>query len=98
MPEKPSADLAELKAEVTRLRQALWEVLVAVDELAYVVEFSREQEIGTRTVVDAVDRARDILSGERAATGKAPVRPSASPRAALSRRRTSAETSGGSVQ
>ncbi len=92
MPEKPSADLAELKAEVARLRQALWEVLVAVDELAYVVEFSREQEIGTRSVVDAVDRARDLLSSERVPTRTARAHPSASQRAAAPRRRASEKT------
>ncbi len=92
MPEKPSADLAELKTEVARLRQALWEVLVAVDELAYVVEFSREQEIGTRSVVEAVDRARDLLSGERVSTRTAGARPATSHQAAAPRRRASEKT------
>ncbi|HLG51944.1 MAG TPA: hypothetical protein VKY56_09995 [Chloroflexota bacterium] len=54
-------DLAHLQTEVNRLRQALWELIVAVDELAYVVEFSREQESGTRPVLEAIARARDIL-------------------------------------
>ena len=92
MPEKPSADLAELKAEVARLRQALWEVLVAVDELAYVVEFSREQEIGTKSVVDAVDRARDLLSGERIPTRTAGMRPAPPHQVAAPRRRASEKT------
>jgi len=62
MAERKETDLADLRAEISRLRLALWEVLVAVDELAYVVEFSREQEVGTKSAVDAIDRARDILS------------------------------------
>jgi hypothetical protein len=65
MPEYHPTELSELRSEITRLRQALWEVLVAVDELAYVVEFSREQEVGTKSVVEAIDRARDILSKEQ---------------------------------
>ena len=65
MPEYHPTELSELRSEITRLRQALWEVLVAVDELAYVVEFSREQEVGTKAVVEAIDRARDILSKEQ---------------------------------
>ncbi|MBX6770148.1 MAG: hypothetical protein IRY83_00320 [Chloroflexi bacterium] len=56
-----TTDLAHLQTEVNRLRQALWELIVAVDELAYVVEFSREQESGTRPVLEAIARARDIL-------------------------------------
>jgi len=61
MRDNQTSDVAELRAEVTRLRQALWDVLVAVDELAYVVEFSREQEVGTRPTVEAIERARDLL-------------------------------------
>lgn len=64
MREDQPSDVVELGAEVRRLRQALWEVLVAVDELASVVEFGREQEVGTRPVVEALDRARDILKTE----------------------------------
>ena len=75
MGENQPSDLAELKAEVTRLRQALWEVLVAVDELACAVEFGREQEVGTRPAVEALDRARDIL------------KPSAVPRPGAQRRK-----------
>jgi len=61
MREDLPSDVAELRAEIGRLRQALWDVLVAVDELACVVEFAREQEVGTRPAVEALDRARDIL-------------------------------------
>lgn len=61
MHEGQSSEVSELRAEVRRLQEALWEVLVAVDELACVVEFSREQEVGTGPTVEHLDRARDIL-------------------------------------
>ncbi len=87
MVERMETELADLRAEVWRLRQALWEVLVAVDELAYVVEFSRDQEIGTKNAVEAVDRARDILTATEGPRARARAQGGAVQRAAVSKRR-----------
>ena len=54
MGENQPSDVAELRAEVMRLRQALWEVIVAVDELACVVDTAILTELPAKALADWV--------------------------------------------